>query len=157
MSFITNDGEAVTWDENDPASLDPRSRRYWAKVSKEGDGECWRWTGAIQGAGYGVYWVGKKCKLAHRLAYTALVGPIPAGLVLDHLCRNRWCVNPAHLEPVTDRVNIHRSPIAKAAVQARRTHCPSGHEYAGANLIVRGKRRFCRQCQSDRDKRRSAA
>lgn len=72
-------------------------------------GDCWEWTGALfQGTGYGQVWADGTTRLAHRVVYELLVGPIPVGLDLDHLCRNRSCVNPAHLEPVTRRVNVQR-------------------------------------------------
>ena len=84
--------------------------RFWPKVDKTET--CWIWIGAIGTGGYGNFWVGpdrlSDRMRAHRFAYESMVGPIPEGLDLDHLCRNRACVNPAHLEPVTRRVNLRR-------------------------------------------------
>lgn len=101
-------------------TTDPRARRFWAQVERRGEGECWPWVGHCQWNGYGQFGT-KGQRLAHRIAYEYLVGPIPAGLVLDHLCHthdlncadnsdcpHRRCVNPAHLEPVTRRENIAR-------------------------------------------------
>jgi hypothetical protein len=100
--------------------IDPRERRFWPQVDRRGDDECWPWTGRRQLNGYGNFGV-TGTRLVHRIAYQYLVGPIPAGLVLDHLCHtrdrtcrdneqcpHRRCVNPAHLEPVTRRENIER-------------------------------------------------
>jgi hypothetical protein len=93
---------------------------------------CWRWTGYIGGGGYGTVMLkrqgaGKKRHvLAHRFVYSILVGPVPPDLTLDHLCRNRACVNPAHLEPVTMRVNVLRG-IGPAALNARKEYCSRGH------------------------------
>lgn len=70
---------------------------------------CWAWTGSLNGDGYGKVRVGGRLVLAHRLAYETCVGPIPAGLVVDHLCNNRACVRPSHLEPVTQAVNLARA------------------------------------------------
>lgn len=81
--------------------------RFWTKV-KRGD-ECWEWQGEILWTGYGRFSVSPKVKiLAHRYAYEATNGAIPEGLVIDHLCRNRRCVNPDHLEPVTRSENVKR-------------------------------------------------
>jgi len=80
--------------------------RFWSHVDAAGD--CWVWTGSKDRAGYGRTWRSTAPFPAHRVAYELLVGPIPAGLVIDHLCRNPACVNPDHLEPVTHRVNILR-------------------------------------------------
>jgi hypothetical protein len=80
--------------------------RFWSKVDQGED--CWRWT-ACTSNGYGRFSVKRQPVLAHRFAYELLVGPIPEGLELDHLCRNRWCVNPDHLEPVTHDENVRRA------------------------------------------------
>lgn len=85
--------------------------RFWTKVHLPSDDGCWVWTASQNGTGYGALTIAGARKLAHRLAYAHLVGPIPDGLDLDHLCRNRMCVNPAHLEPVTRRENLRRSPL----------------------------------------------
>ena len=103
---------------------------------------CWEWIGAKGTGGYGRF----RHAPAHRVMYERLVGPIPAGLQIDHLCRNRDCVNPAHLEPVTQTVNILRGD-GWAGLHARKTHCPRGHPLEGANLLIvtHGWRR-CRIC-----------
>ena len=89
--------------------------RFWSKVSKDPDG-CWRWTGAKHRKGYGKVRIrGREC-IAHRVAFELSGGVIPAGLQLDHLCRNRACVNPEHLEPVTNAENGRRGASAKLTI-----------------------------------------
>ena len=124
--------------------------RFWSKVDKDGAGGCWLWTAAENGRGYGLFsWDGRTI-VAHRYSYRTLVGPVPDGLDLDHLCRVRNCVNPKHLEPVTRRENLRRGIgwNLLAARQAAKTHCPQGHPYAGDNLYVERNtnRRVCRVC-----------
>ena len=121
--------------------------RFWEKVEKAGDADCWTWTGAKKNLGYGnVRYLGRVLA-AHRVAYELLIGPIPDGLVLDHLCRNPRCVNPAHLEPVTQQANTLRGE-GRAAQQAKRTHCPAGHPYSPENTYRLAGRRYCRACRS---------
>ena len=121
--------------------------RFWPKVDKRSSDECWLWTAARDTAGYGQFNVRGKHIRAHRFAYELLVGPIPEKRVIDHLCRNRDCVNPAHLEPVTNRENILRG-VSKPAIYASRTHCSQGHLYSNDNTYFRpdGGRK-CRACE----------
>ena len=121
----------------------PRSREAVIAIIQSritvDDAGCWLWQGPLTNAGYGrMSWTafGRKEGGAHRVSYVAHRGPIPAGLQLDHLCRNRACVRPDHLEPVTNRVNILRgeSPSARAA---RATHCVHGHEFTPENTKVK--------------------
>jgi len=102
--------------------------RFWAKVDENGPvpiqhpdmGRCWQWVGSRTNNGYGQIWDGGRLVLAHRLAYETLVGPIPDGLECDHLCRNRPCVRPSHIEPVTHSANLKRSPFKGQAGEANR-------------------------------------
>lgn len=128
-----------------------QEERFWPKVDKTPT--CWLWIGAIGSGGYGNFYisnVGRKIRttLAHHWAYEQLIGPVPEGLDLDHLCRNRACVNPAHLEPVTRSTNLRRG-----VGTAGRTECPQGHPYDEANTYhdpLTGWRQ-CRQCRAARD------
>lgn len=105
---------------------------------------CWLYTGHTVNGYAQVKWRGRNPRL-HRLVYEQAVGPIPAGLVLDHLCRRRHCVRPEHLEPVTQWVNIMRGR-GLAPEQAARSACPQGHAYTDANTKVYRGRRYCRAC-----------
>jgi hypothetical protein len=130
--------------------------RFWAKVQAPvSPDECLIWIGARQSLGYGSFRVEGKTLKAHRFSYELNVGLIPEGLVIDHLCRNRACVRPDHLEPVTQKVNVHRGE-GVAAVKARKTHCHKGHELAGKNLRVDSYGRHCRACAIKRDADRYA-
>lgn len=115
--------------------------RFWAKV-QHSDG-CWEWQAATS-AGYGRFGVGKKMMLAHRISYEMLVGPILDGLHIDHLCRNRLCVNPDHLQAVTHRENVLRGEAGM--IQRMRTECPYGHPYDEINTHWYQGRRYCRAC-----------
>lgn len=130
--------------------------RVFAKVDASGD--CWLWTGAQNGTGYGHMQVERgRFRQAHLIVYETLVGLVPPGQQLDHLCRNKSCVNPDHLEPVRPSVNTARAPkpvfdrraVAKRGTDhylGRRTSCKNGHPLSGANLLVLADRRLCRTC-----------
>ena len=123
----------------------------WAQV-----GDCWQWNAFIDAYGYGRFSVGGRMRLAHRAAYEGLVGPIPAGLDIDHLCRNRACVNPDHLEPVTRSENLSRSPLMARGQD--KTHCPLGHGYTPENTrITTQGARACRTCERARNREKARA
>lgn len=120
----------------------------WSKVDRNGPGGCWIWTASTDQKGYGRITRNNRKHSAHRYMYKLLVGPIPDGLELDHLCRVTSCVNPAHLEPVTTRENLRRSTAA-STLNALKTHCPAGHEYTPENTYCPPSRptwRSCRTC-----------
>lgn len=124
--------------------------RFLAKT-RDSD-TCWEWVGALDQDGYGIYTpgTGARARRAHRLSYEHFVGGIPTGRTLDHLCRVRSCVNPEHLEPVTNAENIRRG--LTGIHNAVKTHCANGHEYTPENTYIRtythnGRtHRICRTC-----------
>jgi hypothetical protein len=123
--------------------------RFWSKVDRSNETGCWPWLAGKTPAGYGYVWWGGKMTPAHRVAWKLTRGRIPDGLSIDHLCRNRACCQPTHLEPVQHRTNVFRGE-APTAVNARKTHCPKGHELAGDNLIAsKLPRRECRICWNE--------
>jgi hypothetical protein len=133
--------------------------RFWSKVKRGTSTQCWAWQGG-KNRGYGSFFAGSGCEPrvvpAHRWSYEQAVGPIPTGLTLDHLCRNRACVNPAHLQPVSNRDNVLRG-IGLSAQNARKTKCPKGHPLSGKNLYVDPSgRRQCRACRLERELIRAA-
>lgn len=108
--------------------------------------QCWVWTDKPDN-GYGRFWLNKKSELAHRFSYLIWVGSIPLDKQLDHLCRNRGCVNPKHLEPVSIAENVLRGE-GLSAKNARKTHCKMGHELTGDNLhLLKRGGRVCKKCQ----------
>jgi hypothetical protein len=125
--------------------------RLFSRVDRQANG-CWRWTGAIDQQGYGRIDVGAPSHTmvyVHRVMYELHRGAIPAGLHIDHLCRNRWCCNPDHLEAVTSGENFRRG-MSPSAVQARSSFCIRGHEFTPDNTrIYRNGRRVCMQCQRE--------
>jgi hypothetical protein len=115
-----------------------------SRVAQNG---CWEWAGSTRGSGYGRIFVDRKCERVHRTSYEVFCRPIPDGLVIDHLCRNTKCCNPAHLEPVTNRENLVRgdNPISR---NVRKIACPQGHPYTGKNLLIIRGRRVCHICRN---------
>lgn len=132
-----------------------REAEFWQRVEKAGPDECWPWHGVIANNGYGIFSFRSKTAMAHRLSYEWLVGPIPEGLTIDHLCRNTLCMNPSHMEPVSMYENIMRGDCP-AAQNARKTHCRHGHEFTPENTVVKMRRghpaRVCRTCRDEQNR-----
>lgn len=143
-----------------------RPERFWEKVNKDGPipvhrpdlGPCWIWEGQRVNSGYGMtrWWVGKghsnASKLAHRMSYELTKGNIPVGKQLDHLCRNRICVNPDHLEPVTNKENVLRGD-GLCAENARKIVCKRGHPLTAENVYTNPRNmRTCRTCSRMRER-----
>jgi len=124
-----------------------REERFWDKVDRSGGlFACWPWTGTVTRQGYGVFQDGPRGSRqlrAHRLSYEGLVGPIPLDLVIDHLCRNRRCINPLHMEPVTLAENSRRQVPPPSP-----TACPQGHAYTPENTYIFGGLRRSRRCRT---------
>ena len=141
LTWWRRGGNPGVWREN---MLSPE-QQFWRKVDKSE--ECWIWTGYRDGRGYGSFRTAGHT-LAHRFAYELLIGPIPLGMELDHLCRTPACVNPSHLQPVTHAENVRRGMAGKLNNwQARKTHCSKGHPFDEVNTYwYLGKYRECRTC-----------
>lgn len=129
--------------------------RFWANVAPNDETGCWVWTGCLDGyhrtrnhGGYGQFYVQHRQWKSHRFAYEFLVGPVPLGLNLDHLCRNRACCNPAHLEPVTQKENVRRGVGMSSQISKAKTHCKRGHELTPENTYLApcGDGRRCWTC-----------
>lgn len=110
------------------------------KKIKIDEGDCWNWTGIIS-HGYGIFRIGKLRRQAHRVLYVLFVGTIDAGMTIDHLCKNKRCANPKHLQMVTVGENVRRALLI-------RTHCKHGHEYTPENTRIKEGARVCRTCHA---------
>ena len=129
--------------------------RVFRKALPEPNSGCWLWDGVLSD-GYGATEVRGRQVKAHRFAYEALVGPVPQGLVLDHKCRTRCCVNPEHLDPVAQGENARRGETGQHL--AKRTHCPRGHEYSedntGRGSLLQKNHRRCLTCHRESERKR---
>lgn len=130
---------------NGPAVLETLLRKVsWPSVLTA----CWPWVGSINSEGYGRLRGGEmRDRQAHRVMYELVIAPVPDELVLDHLCRVRHCVNPLHLEPVPERINILRGK-GFGAINAEKTHCSNGHEFNDKNTYAWRGNRACRTCRN---------
>ena len=124
----------------------PVHRRFWTKVEVLSIKSCWLWRGTIDSKGYGVVRINQQSFRAHRVAYELLVGNIPSGLCIDHLCRTRSCVNPIHMEVCTPKENSFRG-VGPAAINRRKTYCIHGHSLNEGNMKVTSRGwRVCLVC-----------
>lgn len=134
------------WGDPRKARATPEER-FWSRVAITPS--CWLWTGTVGSHGYGVIKIGGRAGpvlLTHRVVYEWLVGPIPDGLTIDHLCRRTLCCNPQHLEAVSTRTNTLRG-TSPSAINARKTHCKGGHEFTPENTYLSKKgHRTCKTC-----------
>lgn len=136
-------------------SLSTLADRIQNKVDIQADG-CIMWT-ASRSSGYGQIWLDGKMYLVHRLTYTMWRGPIPPGLQIDHLCRNRACCNPLHLEPVTGSENTRRGLLPQLTRErCTKTHCARGHELTEDSVYRYQGRRECRECRLIRERNQYA-
>ena len=118
-------------------------------------GMCWT-TSGTNNSGYSLIWDGSRRHTAHKYMYVAMIGSVPDGLELDHLCQNPACWNPYHLDPVPHQVNVSRGRLGYAnRTRVQPTHCPKNHEFTEANT-ARGKngKRYCRACRREYDRNR---
>lgn len=146
------------------ATRRPFAKRFWEKVNRCGPDECWPWTASLRN-GYGQIYDGvdsehPRALYAHRVAWELLRGPIPDDRQLDHICRNRACVNPAHLEPVTLQENLRRGAgfgqsLYTPKPRGKRSHCKRGHPLTEDNLYTapKGGKRECLTCRRARERR----
>lgn len=128
-----------------------KSFKYYERRLRIERGGCWTWLRINKRTGYG-HWDGD---LAHRKFFKIFKGSIEPGMTIDHLCRNRACVNPAHLEQVSYRVNILRADLNLATINARKSHCDKGHEFTPGNTYIKKSNgaRQCRKCRAEASKR----
>lgn len=128
--------------------------RFWSRVNFDAPNDCWEWPITPTQQGYGIIQLDGRAQKAHRVSYLLLVGAIPDGLTIDHLCRNRACVNPDHLEAVTNKINVLRGQ-GVCAMNAHKTRCPQGHDFVDTNIYTYPNgRRGCRSCRKSNSTQR---
>lgn len=139
-------GRSAIADSNRRRTRLPKER-FWAKVAEPNSNGCREWLGRCNRNGYGQFYVNGRMVSAYKWLWEQTNGPVPDGLELDHKCRNRACIEPSHLEPVTHQVNIRRGNTGGMGYNQRKTHCKRGHPFSGNNLyLYPNGDRGCRAC-----------
>lgn len=127
----------MAWPKGRPRKTPTLAERFWPRVNKDAPGGCWEWTASISHYGYGaIFWRGY-ANYAHRVVFELLGRKIPAGMEVDHICRNRKCCNPEHLRFVTKVTNSVENNLSPLARNHRKTHCKNGHEFTPENTAVK--------------------
>lgn len=133
--------------------------KFLSRISAKTEGECWPWVGHINKSGYGAFTISAgKIFLAHRISFDLFNEKVIETLVIDHICKNRRCVNPKHLRQVYSGINVTENSDSPSAENKLKTHCPKGHEYNEENIYIattkrKTKGRACRTCALDFKKR----
>ena len=140
---------------------DTDKERFWSKVHIPDLFSCWEWQAGRNSNSYGVFWVNRKLAYAHRIIYQLMIGSIPDNLTIDHLCRNKRCVNPSHIELVTIGENVRRNG-GPSAQNAKKESCLRGHKFTSGNTIIKSYfnqagdvryKRSCRTCKRQQDRK----
>ena len=122
--------------------------RFWAKVDRRDPDECWAWKGKPSSRGYGrLQTPYSRSTPAHRISLVLHGGAVAEGEVVDHICRNKMCVNPHHLRSVTHKVNSLENSVSPAALNSKKTHCKRGHQFTPENIRMVKTGRSCRACE----------
>lgn len=126
-------------------------QRFFSKIKQSGS--CWQWIASKDRSGYGLFLYQKRKVSSHRFSYILFFHDIPIGLEIDHLCKNKSCVNPDHLEAVTHLVNVRRGHSGNDNHESRKTYCPQGHQYSKENTrTYKNGSRACKECVRNRNR-----